>query len=161
MSGVRWILADSSVVRNRWKQFFDLASVVQQLRTKEKPIVLVVPAIAHTELVFALRREHGSTFNPQMVVDGLKRREVVVESLDQPAAERVATILASWFPTHDDWLSAKTNGNLDWHIAAHAMSIDGATLLVHDKGVEFSKVERKATLDAVLAELQQELATLP
>ena len=161
MSAARLFFVDSSVVRKQERTFFKLTGVVDRLQSKGRNVRLAVAAVVYTEMVFAYRREHGVKFDGEMIVANLSDRNVDVVPLDQTAGELVAAVLASWFPTHEEWgVAKKTAANLDWHIAAHAMSVDDATLLVHDAHVEFSKVERKATLKSVLEQLEQELAAL-
>ena len=155
----RVILADSSVARS-WPTFARIASMVKLLRDAGKDLRLVVPAIAHTEIVFALRRKKGAGFDAQQVIGPLQQRGVVIEALDREAAEKVATVLSLWFPSDDAWKAAKTNGNLDWHIAAHAESLENSTLLVHDRGPEFARVSNPITADALISQLQDELASL-
>jgi hypothetical protein len=155
----RVILADSSVARS-WPTFAKIASMVQRLREAGRDLRLVVPAIAHTEIVFALRRKKGAGFDAQQVMGPLQQRGVVIEALDSAAAEKVATVLSLWFPNDDAWKAAKTNGNLDWHIAAHAESLENATLLVHDKGPEFANVSKPISADALIAQLDAEFASL-
>lgn len=161
MNSARLFFVDSSVVRKQERTFFKLARVVEQLQAKEVDIRIAVSAVVYTEMLFAYRRQYGSGFDGEMVAANLKDRNVEVVQLDQSSGASTAAVLARWFPTNDGWnAEKKTSGNLDWHIAAHAMSVEQATLLVHDKRVEFSKVERKAQLANVLEVLEQELATL-
>lgn len=161
MSSARLFFVDSSVVRKQERTFFKLAGVVEQLQSKSVDIRIAVSAVVYTEMLFAYRRQHGERFDGEMIAATLRDRNVEVVQLDQRAGESMAAVLARWFPTNDGWnAEKKTSGNLDWHIAAHAMSVEQATLLVHDKRVEFSKVERKAELADVLEALQQELAAL-
>ena len=145
MSSARVFFVDSSVVRGQERSFFKLTSTVEQLQARGCEIRITVFAVVYTEMVFAYRRGARVSFDGTMISENLKDRGVEVVTLDQVTG---GASLRCWQAGSraENWdVAKKTSGNLDWHIAAHAMSVEGATLLVHDKGVEFSKVERKSS----------------
>ena len=70
---------------------------------------LVIPALIHAERVFQLRRLHGTTFNATVIQSWFQSYAgvVVIEPLDVPAAESVASALHARYPVDADWRQAK------------------------------------------------------
>lgn len=128
---------------------------------------LCVSALVHMERVYQLKRKKGDGFDPAAVEAFIAANEIEVIPFDRDAAEQVASVLATEFPTDADWQAAKwrrcaravgqdrpppanpsSPATLDWLIARHVAGAD-AVIVSDDLGSEFMSLRRVGRDDAL------------
>lgn len=174
------VLALDTNVLRQMRRLFDLADRVNQLnKSHSRAIQLVIPAPAHGERLFQLRRQHGAGFSANKVQDFFEQKGIAVPPFDLQAAEGVADVLAGLFPDDAAWGHAKVKGALrrlglpedasskeqfpgtiDWLISGQAL-VNQWVLVTDDTGDEFSSLQRRATLELAEKALAAELSAPP
>jgi predicted nucleic acid-binding protein len=145
------------------------------------PIKIVVPALAHMEVLHDLRTSLAvSKFDQQQVKRELKRKGVTIAPFHDEAALSASAILREWFPSDEAWRTAKRRrclevlglldapgqgglASIDWAIAAQAEA-EGWILVTDDTRAEFGNVSRKITkteLRLILDDLLRERGLTP
>lgn len=173
---------DTNVVSgggNRFRRYIKIVQAVKNLNARferpgRDPIEVAVSALIHFEVMFDLRQVHGLSFDPARISSGLANAGLLVRDFDRAAAERVASVLARWFPESEEWAAEKRGrflravgldaedhryrnrgfpATVDWPIAAQAES-DDHILITNDKGTEFKRVRRRVDLGTLEKALQ-------
>lgn len=140
------------------------------------PISIVVPALAHMEVLHDLRTSLSKTpFDRTRVEREMESKRVRIANFHDDTAMRTSEILHGWFPTSEVWRTAKRQrcleilgladapghagvASLDWAIAAQAEA-EGWVLVTDDSGAEFSRVSckiKRSALRRVLDEILRE-----
>jgi hypothetical protein len=158
--------------------FLTICDLANELRVSDPPceLTLVVPSLAHMEVLHDLRTAQAGRFDPDMVARGLQRKKVEVRHFDGQDALAASKVLHGWCPTGEDWRNAKRGrclealglpgvraeghgvASIDWAIAAQAEA-HGWVLVTGDQRAEFSKVSlrlRKSDLHSLLEDLRRE-----
>jgi hypothetical protein len=119
---------------------------------------VVVPALVHAERLAQMRRERGPRFSIAAVNAFLETHEISVEPFDLAEAERASSVLASVFPTKDDWHGAKnealkgrTPATTDFFIGA-PLADSKHPFVSEDRGHEFRSMGvRRITYEEAIA----------
>ncbi|MCP4698275.1 MAG: hypothetical protein GY862_15685 [Gammaproteobacteria bacterium] len=151
-------------------QFTELCGDISRInegRKGEKSIKIIVPAPAHTEKLHDLRQRHGNIYDHQIIVNGLKRKGVVISAFESRHAEVVAGLIGERYSTRRKWQDFKRKrcieclglneknleavpgtgrncgATIDWLIAGYS---EECLLVTDDTGQEFERIERKTRL---------------
>lgn len=174
------ILGFSKVERRlELKGFFGICNAVDRLRadlSSPLPMAIVVPSLVRMEGLHDLRIDRAKRSDPFDEKE-LKAKGFEVAPFDERAAIDASGALHQWFPSHEEWQTAKRHrcleilglqgtdppgkaglASIDWAIAAQAEAQQWI-LVTADSHAEFRKVslkirktELRALLDALLYE---------
>ena len=165
---------DTNVLRQS-RRLLELADRVNQLnKSPTRHIEVVIPAPAHGERIFQLRRLHGAAFSVEKVREFFAQKGVSIPAFDLDAAEGVAEALAQLFPDDRSWGMAKVKsalrrlglpdtasaatrfpGTIDWLIAGQCYIRDWV-LITDDTGNEFKVLRRRVQLEVAQRALDAE-----
>jgi hypothetical protein len=140
------------------------------------PIRLLVCTVAHAEKLFDLKKQFRGTFDENVILDGLRRKGLVIQPFEVKHALETAIRLGERHPTTPEWHAAKRRrcleclglpaitaapgtgqecgATVDWLIGAHARS-EGGILVSDDKGAEFVGLIERIPISTLQASLKQ------
>lgn len=167
--------ADRRVTFSAFWSVCDDANRLRDEVPEPLPMAIVVPAVAHLEVLHDLRTATRRAFDRARVERELADKRVRVAPFHDEAATSASEILHRWFPEAEAWRTAKRTrclevlglrdapGNaglasIDWVIAAQAEA-EGWILVTADTRAEFNRVSHKITrteLRRVLDDLLRE-----
>ena len=139
------------------------------------PVRLVVSAVAHAEKLFDLKQKHQDRFDSGVILRGLTRKGLAVQSFDIDHALETAQRMGERHASIEAWHDAKrqrclqclglptgtaTPGNgqgcgatVDWLIGGHARAA-GCVLVTDDTGPEFAGLIERVRLDVLRTALE-------
>lgn len=156
--------AERRTVFGGFMRMCDDAELLRSGAARPLPISLVVPSLVRMEGLHDLRVDRRTKpFDGNKAAEDLRSKNVRVVAFDEDAAINASAALHRWFPSHEDWQTAKRDrcleilglpsaaapgqaglASLDWAIAAQAEA-EGWILVTADTGAEFRKVSLKLT----------------
>jgi len=139
----------------------DDASRLRDEAREPLSIEIVVPALAHLEVLHDLRTTIGARFDRARVERELQSKQVAIPPFHDEAALKASETLHRWFPDAGLWRAAKRArclevlglrdapgqaglASIDWAIAAQAEA-EGWILVTDDARAEFNHVSHKIT----------------
>ena len=165
---------------NRFRSYTKIIQGIKNLNATAAasgaPVCICASALAHMEVLFDLRQEFGSGYDPGVVSKGLIDAGLAIQDFTEAHADKAAEYLGKSFGSADAWHTAKREtflrclglnsaehpetgarrscpATLDWSIAAQAHA-EGHVLVTDDKGAEFKQVQRKVSVETVLEALR-------
>lgn len=148
-------------------RLFELCDRLNTLKQRRvaSHTTLFIGAVVYSEKLHDLRQKHAQRYDPDVILQGMRRKGLVVRDFTHLHADHLARLLGERYPSATDWYAFKRTlylkrlglpqdmweqapatgqncgATVDWLIAAQA-DCEGWLLVTEDDGLEFRGIKR-------------------
>lgn len=169
-------------------RFMRLCTSLQRLNyqlegVERKSHELIVCTVAHTEVLMDLKQEYQDRFDHQVILEGIKAKQLVIHDFTAEHALSTAEHLGKRYADGAAWKEAKKrrymeslgmnpnvdkvpssgsscSATIDWLIVGHARG-ERCILVTNERGIEFKGVIDRVPRDMLENAVQQILSEFP